>query len=115
MNTTLVNHKSSEDNLEVQRLRVRYIENKIGKKQATLLTFIFLIPGATAFTTFSQVSSSIYAYLFVITQDNSGNPYIFTKLVTLSLGCTFAPFYRNITGPFTPAALPTQSTVIENI
>ena len=88
---TLGNHKSSEDNLEGQRWIVRYIENKIGKTQATLLTFIFLIPGSTTFTNFSQVSSSIYAALFGTTHDPSCNPYIVTKLVPLSLWCTFPP------------------------
>ena len=87
----------------------------MGKTQATFLFFIFLVPGATTFTTFTQVSSSIYAAFFGITQDPSGKTYIVTKLVPLSLGCTFAPFSRNITGPFTPAALPTQMTVIENL
>ena len=62
---------------------VRYIDNKIVKSQATLLTFIFLIPGATSFTTFSQVYSSMYAALFGITQDSSVNPCIVTKLATL--------------------------------
>ena len=37
----MVNQKSSEDNLEGHRWRVRYIENKIGKTQAKLITFIF--------------------------------------------------------------------------
>ena len=70
----MVNHKSSEENLEVHRWRVIYIDNKMGKTQATLLTFIYLIPGDIAFTTFNQVSSSMYATLFEITQDNSGDP-----------------------------------------
>ena len=103
----MVNHK--------QIWIVRYIENKIGKTQALLLTFIFLIPWDTTFTTFDEVSSSMYAALFGITHFPSGNPYLVTKLVPLSLCCTFSPFATNITGPFSPAALPTRSTVIENL
>ena len=91
----------------------KYIINIL--KKATLLTSIFLIPGSAYFTTFAQVSSSMYAALFGITQDPSGNPYLVTKLLPLSLGCTFVPFARNITGPFTSAALPTRRTVMENL
>ena len=40
-----------------------------GTKLVTRYGFPFLIPGATTFTTFVQVSSSIYAALFGITQD----------------------------------------------
>ena len=86
MNTTLGYHKLSENNLEGQRWIVRYIYDKIGKIQATLITSIFLIPGATTFTTFARVSSSMYAALFGITQDPSGNLYLVTKLVHMSLG-----------------------------
>ena len=53
--------------MEGQKRRVRYVENKIGKTEASLLTFIFLIPGDTTFTTFTQVSSSMYNALFGIT------------------------------------------------
>ena len=94
---------------------VIYIENKIRKTQATLLTFIFLIPGATTFATFAQVSSSVYAALFGITQDLSGNPFLVIKFVPLSLGCNFVSSAINITGPLTPDALPTRRTVIENL
>ena len=73
MPTTEVNHVLSVDNLEGQIWIVRYIENKIGKTQATLLTFVFLIQGATNFTTFYQFSPSMYAALLGITQDTSGN------------------------------------------
>ena len=57
----------------------------------------------------------MYATFFGITQDPSGNPYLVTNLVVLILGCTFAPFTRNITWPLTPAVLPTRRTVIENL
>ena len=92
-----------------------FVENKIYQTKAAFLTSIFLIPGATTFTTFAQVSSSMYAALFGITQDPSGNPFLVTNLLPLSLGCTFVPFARNITVPLTPAALPTWRTVIENL
>ena len=46
---------SSAENLEGHRLIVRYIENEIGKTEATLLTLIFIIPGATTLITFYQV------------------------------------------------------------
>ena len=94
---------------------VRYIENEIGKTQATLITFIFLIPGADTFVTFVQVPSSMYYALFGITQDPSVNPYIVTKFLPLSLGWTFVLFNRNITESFTPAGIPIQRTVIENL
>ena len=115
MTKTLVNHKSPEENLEWQIWIVRYIENKIGKTQGTLLKFIFLIPGTTTFNTLFQVSSSMYYAFLGITQDNSGNTYLVTKLISLILGCNFIPFSRNITGPFTLAALPIRSNVTENI
>ena len=35
--------------------------------------FHFIIPGDNSFTTFPQVSSSMYAVLFIIIQDTSGN------------------------------------------
>ena len=57
----------------------------------------------------------MYDALFLITQYPSGNPYLVNNLFPISLGWTFVPFARNITGPFTPAALPTRSTVIENL
>ena len=107
------NHISSAYKFEGQRWRVRYIENKIFKTQATLLTLIFLIPGATTFTTFNQVSSSIYSNFFGITQDPSINLYLVTKLVPLSLGCNIFPFYRHFNQPFTPTALPIHRNVIE--
>ena len=113
--TTLGNHKSSEENLEGQIWIVRYIENKIRKTQATLLILMFIIPGDTSLTNFYQVSSYMYAALFGITHDPSGNPYLVTKLVPMRLGYTFLPFYRNITGPFTPDTLSTQGTVTENL
>ena len=109
------NHISSVESFERQIWIVIYIENRIGKTQATLLTFIFIIPGATTFTTFTQVSPSMNYDSFVITQDNFSNTYLVTNLVPLILACTKVPFARNITGIFTPTALQTQSTVIENI
>ena len=115
MTTTLGHHKSYEENLEVHRWRVRYIDNKIGRTQATLLPLIYLISGDNNFTTFAQVLLSMYADLFGITQYPSGNTYLVTKLLHLSLGCNFVTFDINITGPFTPAALPTQRTIIENL
>ena len=57
----------------------------------------------------------MYAALFRIKQYPSGNPYLVTKLLPLSLGCTIVPFARNITGSFTPAAIPIRRTVIENL
>ena len=57
----------------------------------------------------------MYTALFGIKKYPSGNSYLVTKLVPLILGCTFVPFVRNITGPFTTAALPTRRTVIENL
>ena len=57
----------------------------------------------------------MYADLLGSTQDPSGNPYLFTKLVTLSIGCTTVPISRDITGPFTHAALPIQRATIENL
>ena len=56
MITTDVNHISSAENLEGKIWIVRYMENKIGKAQATLLNLVFLRPGVTTFTTFAQVS-----------------------------------------------------------
>ena len=56
----------------------------------------------------------MYATLFGITQDPYVNTYIVPKLVTLGLGCTFVPLARNITVPFTLAALLTLRTAIEN-
>ena len=97
------------------RIKVGKEENKIEQTKATFLTAIFLIPGATTFTTFAQVSLYMYDDLFGITQDPSINKYLVTKLLPLRLGCTFVPFARNITGSFTPAALPTQRTVMENL
>ena len=111
----MVNHKSFEDNLEVQRWIVRYIENKIGKTQATLLTLIFLIPGAATFIDFAKVSLSMNDVFLGITQDTYENPYLVTKLVPLRLWCTFSPFARNITVPLTPSELPIQRTTIENL
>ena len=55
------------------------------------------------------------ADLFGITQDPSGNLYLVTKLATLSLGYTKAPFDRNINVPFTPSEISIQRTVIENL
>ena len=57
----------------------------------------------------------MYSALFGITQYTSGYPYLVTNLLPLRLGCTFLPFARNITVPFTPSALPIQRTVIENL
>ena len=57
----------------------------------------------------------MYFVLFVITQDPYENPYLVTKLVPLILEYTVAPFDINITGPFTPSALPTGRNVIENL
>ena len=56
----------------------------------------------------------MYDDLFGITKYPYENPYLDTKLVPLSLGFTFVPFAKHITGPFRPAALPTRRTVIEN-
>ena len=109
--TTQINNISSSENLEGHRCRVTYIEDRIFKTKATLLTFVFLIPGATTLTTFSQVLSPMYYALFVITQYPSVNLHIVTKLALLSQGCTKSLFARNITGLYTPAALPTQRTV----
>ena len=108
MPTTLGSHKSSSENLEEQRCRFKSNKSKISHRH-------FLIPGATTFITFSQVSSSLYAALFGITQDTSGNPYLVTKFLPLILGCNFFPFAINITGPFTPSALPNQRIAIENL
>ena len=105
MPTTEANHISFAENLEGKILRVRYVENKIGKTQATLIKTVFIIPGATTFTTFTQFSSFTYAILFGITQDPSGNPYLVINLIYLSLGYNFLPFDINTTGTFTPAAL----------
>ena len=88
MTTTQGNHILCAENLEGQIYRVIYIDNKIGKTQATFLTFIFLIPGTNNLTTFPQTSSSMYYSLFEFTQNISGNPYLVTKLVPLSLWCT---------------------------
>ena len=107
MPTTQRYHISSAYNLEIQIWRARFIDNKIGKTQEKFLTFIFLIPGATNFTTFIQVSQSMYVSLFGINQESYINMYHVTKLVPLRLGCTKFPFDRNITGPFTHATLPT--------
>ena len=57
----------------------------------------------------------MYAALFGITQDLSGNPFLVIKFVPLSLGCNFVSSAINITGPLTPDALPTRRTVIENL
>ena len=64
------------------------------KKQATLLTTIVLIPGATTFTTSTQVWSFIYAAFFGIIQDPSGIPYVVTKLLPIILGWTFSHFQK---------------------
>ena len=95
--------------------RVRYTENKAGKTQATLLTLTFLIPGDNNLSTLSQVPSSIYVNLFGIKKYPSENTYLVTNLLPLSIGCTFVPFSRNITGPNTNTAIPTQRTVIEKL
>ena len=83
--------------------------------KATLLTAMFLIPGDTTFTTFVQVYSYMYASLFGITQYPSGNLYLVTNFLPISLVCTFFPFAKNITVPFFPDALPTRITVIRNL
>ena len=72
--------------MERQIWRVIYMYNKIGKTQATILTLIFIIPGATTFTTLNQVSSSMYASLFEKTHDHSVHLYLVTKLLPMSLG-----------------------------
>ena len=89
MTTTQVNHISPEDNLRVQICSVRYIFNKTDKTQTKLITFIFIIPGSTTFTSFAQVLSSMYADLFGITLDLFYNLYLVTKLITLRLWFTF--------------------------
>ena len=88
MTTTQVNHISPEDILIVQICSVKYIFNKTDKAQAKLITFVFIIPGSTTFTSFAQVLSSIYADLFGITLDLFYNPYLVTKLITLRLWFT---------------------------
>ena len=87
--TTEGNHTSSVENLEVQRWRVIDIDNKIGKTQATLFNFVFLIQGSITFTTFTQVPPSMYYAVFKITLDDPVNMYLVTNLVPLFLGCTF--------------------------
>ena len=67
MITTDVYLISSADNLEKKIWIVRYIENKIGKAPETLLYFTVIIPGATTFTIFAQISSSFYDALFGMT------------------------------------------------
>ena len=57
----------------------------------------------------------MYDNLFGTTKYTSGNTYLVIKLLPLRLGLTFVPFVRKITGPFAPAVLPTQRTVIENL
>ena len=109
------NKNSFENKLEWQRWIFRYVENKIGKTQATPLTYILLIPSANTFTTFSQVSSYMHTTLFGIIQDTSDIPYIVTKLLPLSLGCTKSTFTRNITKPFTPPALPIKKNSFEKL
>ena len=64
MITNDVNLISSANNLERKIWIDIYIENKIGKAQATLFNFTFIILGATTFTTFAQVSSTFYDALF---------------------------------------------------
>ena len=108
-------HVSYADNLELQIWKVRYIENKIGKIQATFLTFVFIIPGSAIFTTFFQVSSSMYAGFFVITQNISRNPHLVTRLVSLSLGWTKLPFYINIAGPLTSSEISIQRALLKTL
>ena len=55
------------------------------------------------FTTFSQVLSFLHTDLFGITKYHSGNQYLVTKLVPLSLGFTKFILDRNIIVKFTPA------------
>ena len=57
---TQVNYVSFSDRFQVHIWLVRYIYNKIVNTQATLITSIFLIPGATTFNIFSQYFSSVY-------------------------------------------------------
>ena len=70
------------------------------------------MPGAITFT---QVFSSMYDELFGITPNTSGYSYFITKLVPLILGCTKAPYAKNITGTFTPDALSTRKNVIKKL
>ena len=75
----------------------------------SLLQIIFSLPWLKS----NHISStSMYADFLGITQDPSGKQYLVNKLVPMSLGCTVFPFAKNITGPFTPDALPTRRTVI---
>ena len=113
--TTLGSQKPYADNLEGQRCIFIYVENKIEQTKETFLTAMFLIPRATTSTTFSQVLSSMYAALFEITQDISGNQYLVTKFLPLRLWCNFVPFSRNITGLFASSAIPNRRAAIKNL
>ena len=106
MTTAHGNHIKYAENFERQIREVRYTENKMGKTKAKFFTLVFLLEGATTFTTFSQVLSSMNVAFFGTTQDISGNPNLVTKLITLILGCTKSTFARIITGQFTPGTLP---------
>ena len=92
-----------------------YIYTEQAKHKSTFPIFIFLISVSINFITFAQVSSSMYAALFGITQDSYGNPYLVTKLVPLILGCTKLPLAINITVMFVPTETLIQSIVIENL
>ena len=92
-----------------------YTQRMKQEKQKNITHIHFLIPGDTNVTTLNQVSPYMYVALLGIKQYPSGNMYLFTKLLPLSLVFKIYPFYRDITGPFTPAALTTQRTVIENL
>ena len=94
---------------------VRYIDNKLGKTQETSLTLNILIPGATNLTTFVKVSSSMYAALFGIRPNPSGNMYLVTKLVPLRLECTRLTFSRNVTRPFTSANSQYKRLLLKNL
>ena len=67
--TSQDNHILSADKIEVKIWVVRYTENKIGNTQAVLFTSILQTPGATTFTTLTQVLSYMYDALFEITHD----------------------------------------------
>ena len=58
----------------------------MGKIQARFLTLIFMIPGNTTFSTFTQVSSFMYADFFGIKQYTYGNINLVNKLVPMILG-----------------------------
>ena len=115
---TQVYHISSADNFQGNIFIARYIYIYIyilkqKKHEPTFHIFIFLISVSINFTSFSQALSFLHAALFGITQDPSGNQYLFTKLVPLSLGFIKLPLARNITVVFSPTELPIQRILLK--